>query len=238
MKYTGSLVKTEREKIFELFLNIDRLKFSDIEKAIKIRSNMVSYHITQMQKQGLITKIGEYYKLTENGERYIPIFSHVVGRDLGPLPVVLVAVMNKDKILLIKRNNRPYKNYWSMIGGKMRLEEGFEDASLRLVRDKTGLDTDFLSINAILHERVHEEIIKHSFILFFIKVNSRDLNHKEKEYGNLRWFKINQLDKEDIIPSDYWLITHKLTKKVDVMIAHMNDTEGRLKDFIVKKMNR
>ena len=238
MKYSGSLVKKEREAIFKLFLNNDRLKFSDIEKALTIRSNMVAYHLKEMEKEGLLRKDTEYYVLTKNAEKYIPIFSHVIGQDLSPLPVVLVAVMHNNKILLIKRNKRPYKDYWSMIGGKMRLEEGFEEASLRLVKDKTGLDGDFVSINSILHERVHEDTVKHSFILFFTKVKAKNIYFKEKEHGILKWFNPNKLDKDEVIPSDYWLIKHKLEKKVDMIIAHMKDKEGTLQDFKVHKLNK
>ena len=68
-------MKKEREEIFRLFLNCDRLKFSDIEKALKIRSNMVSYHIEQMQKEKLLEKKGEYYFLTAGADKYSDIFS-------------------------------------------------------------------------------------------------------------------------------------------------------------------
>ena len=56
MKYSSGLAKKEREEIFKLFTENRRLKFSEIEKNIKIRSNMVSYHLEQMQKEGLLQR--------------------------------------------------------------------------------------------------------------------------------------------------------------------------------------
>ena len=97
MKYSGSLVKEERARIFKLFLNNQKLKFSEIEKETGIRSNMVSYHIEKMQEENLLEKRGEYYYLTKNAEKYIPIFSNIVGEELSPLPVILVALVNKNK---------------------------------------------------------------------------------------------------------------------------------------------
>ncbi len=232
MKYSGSLVKKERELIFKLFLDRNKLKFNEIEKEIKIRSNMVSYHLEKMQKEGILEKKDNYYLLTKTSERYIPIFSNLVGAELSPLPVILVAVMNKNKILMIKRNKRPYKNYWSMIGGKMLLEESFESASLRQIKEKANLDSKFISINSVLHERVEgDNIIKYSFILFFTKVKTNQSKFKETKPGILKWFTLKQLKKEKVIPSDLWLIKNKLNFKIEVKSAYMNENEGELFGF-------
>jgi ADP-ribose pyrophosphatase YjhB (NUDIX family) len=232
MKYTGSLSKKEREKIFELFLNKEKLKFSDIEKALNIRSNMVSYHITQMQKEGLLEKKGDYYHITKHSEKYIPIFSNITGEELSPLPVILVAIVHKKEILLIKRNKRPYKDYWSMIGGKMHHDESFVDASLRIVKQKTGLAAKFLSINALMHERVHDDgLIKHSFILFFTKVFVDDQKFRESNHGALKWIALKNIEKNDIIHSDMWLIKNKIDARIDAKSVYMKEENGKLIDF-------
>lgn len=232
MKYSGGLVKKERELIFKLFLNHNKLKFNEIEKAIKIRSNMVSYHISQMQKEDLLEKRDEHYYLTPKGEKFIPIFPNIIGEEMSPLPVVLVALINENKILLIKRKKRPYQNYWSLIGGKMLWEETFEDASLRLIKEKANINSEFISINGIMHERVKgNEIIKHSFILFFTKLFTKELKFKESEHGILKWFDLKNLDKENTIPSDLWLIKNKLDSNIDTKNAYMNENQGQLTSF-------
>ncbi|MBW2990674.1 NUDIX domain-containing protein [Candidatus Woesearchaeota archaeon] len=235
MRFSGGLVKKEREQIFKLFLQNDRLKFNEIEKALCIRSNMVSYHLEKMQEEGLVEKKGFYYFLTKKAERYLPIIPHVIGKELSPLPVVLVALVNNDKVLLIKRKIRPYKDYWSLIGGKMLLKESFEDASARLIKQKTSIDAEFESINSVLHERVQgDEIIKHSFILFFTKMRTKQKNFKESEYGKLKWFKVDRVDKEKIIPSDLWLIKNKINSETDVKSAFMNENKGELTSFNIE----
>lgn len=234
MKYSSSLAKKEREQIFKLFLEHNRLKFNDIEKAIKIRSNMIAYHIECMQKDNLLEKRGEYYHLTKDSEKYIPIFSHVVGEELSPLPVVLVAIVRKNKLLMIKRTKRPYKDYVSLIGGKMRLEESFVDTSLRLTKEKTGLDGKFISFNAVMHERVvSDDAVKHSFILFFTKVEVTSEKVVESKHGTLHWFTIKQIEKQKVIHSDRWLIENKFSSKIDVKSAMMQEDEGFLFDFML-----
>src|SRR3989344_4548198 len=98
MRYTGGLAKKEREDIFKLFLDKHKLKFSEIEKKLQLRSNMIAYHIEQMQRDGLLHKQGDSYALTREGEKFIPLFSHVTGMELGPVPVILIAVVRRDKI--------------------------------------------------------------------------------------------------------------------------------------------
>jgi len=236
MKYSGGLVKKEREQIFKLFLENTKLKFNEIEKALKIRSNMVSYHLEKMQEEGLLKKEDEYYFLTKKAEKYLPIIKHVIGEELSPVPVMLVALIHKNKILLIKRNKRPYQNYWSAIGGKMRMEESFEEAGKRIIKEKTGIDADYENICGVLYERVEgEDIIKHSFIHFFTRMKTKTAEFKMSEYGELRWFDIKDLGDEKIIPSDLWLIKNKLNSKIDVADSLMKENKGELSDFKVLK---
>ncbi len=232
MKYSGGLAKKEREQIFKLFLDKVSLKFNEIEKAIKIRSNMIAYHLEKMIAEDILVKDGEHYCLTKTAEKYIPIVTHLTGEKMSPLPVMLVAVVNKNQILLIKRNKRPYQGYWSMIGGKINLEESFEEASKRIVQEKTGIIAEFASINSVLHERVVDETaVKHSFIHFFTKMASKEIKFKISERGELKWFKISSVEKEKIIPSDLWLIKNKLNSKIAVKSALMTDTHGELSSF-------
>jgi ADP-ribose pyrophosphatase YjhB (NUDIX family)/DNA-binding HxlR family transcriptional regulator len=221
------LGKKERAEIFKLFLESNKLRFNEIEKCLKIRSNMVSYHLTSMVKEGLLIKKGEYYLLTEHAEKYIPLFSDIFGMDVGPLPIILVAVVNKGKILFIKRNKRPYKDYWSMIGGKLLLHEDIKEAAIRQVKEKTGLDSEFISLNNIMHERVEGSgIVKHSFMLIFVKVSVKNIKFKETRAGGLKWFSVTKLRSDKVIPSDYWLIKHSLNKKIIIPRLYMHENEG------------
>jgi ADP-ribose pyrophosphatase YjhB (NUDIX family) len=228
------LSKKEREKIFSLFLDNTKLKFSQIEKSIKLRSNLVAYHLEKLQKENLIEKKGSYYYLTKQAEKYLPVIPHILGKELSPLPVILVALLNKDKILLLKRNNRPYKNYWGLLGGKILLEENFKKACIRKVKEESSIDCKFISLNAVLHEQVNsDDVVKHSFILFFTKARTSSLDFKESPQGKLKWFSLTDLDKEKIIPSDLWLIKNKLNSKIDVKSASMKESNNKLSFKIV-----
>lgn len=212
----------EREQIFELFLDTYKLRFSDIEKRLEARSNKLAYHLEQMQKEGLLQKQGAVYSLTREGEKHIPHFE----KKRTPLPVILVAPVKNGKILLVKRNKRPYKDYWGMPGGKMLFGETFEEACARQLEEH-GIKGKFVSLNAILHEGVEEkDALKHSFLLFFAKANVKNADG--------RWFTKAQLKKERVIPSDRWLLENKLGARIAVNSVRMHDEEGELSAFRVE----
>lgn len=47
---------------------------------------------------------------------------------------------NRVNILLVKRDNDPYNNYWALPETFMRSQESAEETALRLVREKIGMD--------------------------------------------------------------------------------------------------
>ncbi|MBS3141163.1 NUDIX hydrolase [Candidatus Woesearchaeota archaeon] len=219
-------IEKERKEIFKLFLKSNKLKFAEIEKLLKIRSNFLAYYLKNMQKDELIDKKGDYYCLNKNAEKYLPVLSQI--NDVGPLPVILVGLINENKILLMKRKIRPYKDYYGLIGGKIKIEEDFKEASLRIIKEKTSLSSEFISLNSVFHERVLDKIVKHSFILFFSKLKTSEIEFKESSYGSLKWFDLDNL-KGKIIPSDLWLIQNKLNSKIDVKSAFLVEKNGKYK---------
>lgn len=237
MRYTGGLSKKEREQIFRLFIDKRSLRFNQIEKALKIRSNLVAYHLDRMRKEMLLEKDGENYSLTPKAEKLLPILPHITGLDTGPLPAVLAAVLKRGKILLLQRNKRPYQGYWGLVGGRMRHEESIEQAAIRLVKEKSGIIGTEAKVNAIMQEQVRgDSVIKHSFILFFTTVTAEGGELRDTGYGPVEWSNLRGLEKKEVIPSDLWLIKNKLGKKCLITQARMEESEGLLHGFeIIKK---
>ena len=211
-------------EIFRQFLYADKLKFSEIEKKTKIRSNELAYLLKRMVSDGVLIKNKENYELTEESEKQIPHFSE--SSETSPLPVVLILCVKNNKILLVKRNKRPYKDYWSLVGGRIRTSETIKNAALRILKEKTFLDSKFVSVNAVVHEKYGENgKIKNAFILFLVKVYPTN-EIKEKE--SIKWFSKSDLKKLKIVPSDLWLIQNRLNSKIDVRDEILNDTKEGL----------
>jgi ADP-ribose pyrophosphatase YjhB (NUDIX family) len=236
-KFSDSDIREKdiRENIFGLFVHNHRLKFTEIEKNIRIRSNKLAYYMNQLIKEGLIEKKGFFYSLTNSGQKHLPSFSHKKDDEHSPIPIILVAAVNKQKILLLKRNNRPYQGYWGLIGGKMNLEENIYDSAKRILSAKTGLITNKFELNSILHERISEnKKVKYSFILICLKTNIQKIPKSVKqtnEFGELKWFDSENIDEKSTIHSDYWLINNLKKKNNKIINATMEENDGVLSGF-------
>lgn len=138
---------------------------------------------------------------------------------LRPVPVVNCVIIEDNKILLVKRNNKPFIGYWGMPGGKIEFAEHIEKAAVREFKEETNIDTEFEKLCGIASEIIYEkgEGKLHS-ILFICKLNHLHTDIKETKEGKLKWVEINNLEKEKIIPSDILMIKEFVlkNKKLDI----------------------
>ncbi|MBI4116646.1 NUDIX domain-containing protein [Candidatus Pacearchaeota archaeon] len=187
--------------ILKLFLNNHRMKFSDIEKFLKIRSNKLAYHIKSLIKKGMLEKNENFYKLPDSKEYLIPYLTN----KKSVLPVILIAIKNSDGIFLVERNKRPFKGKFGLPGGRIILGETVPKATERIMKKKFGAECKFKKINSISMEFVKNgERTIHSFLLIFVTAETKE--------------KIKCIDFEKnrsrIISSDYYLIKNDIGRKI------------------------
>lgn len=105
------------------------------------------------------------------------------------------AVIEKDgKILLEKRNNEPFKGYWTLPGGHIDFGETAEQAVIREVKEETGLtlkDVRFLGYR----DEIYPEINWHAEVLVFYGSAEGKENAQESEVEELRWFDVDEAEK-------------------------------------------
>jgi ADP-ribose pyrophosphatase YjhB (NUDIX family) len=190
-----------QDRILSLFLYEENLKFSEIAKQIKIRTNKLAYHLKSLVKKGIIEKNNNDYKLSENSEYLIPYLSN----KNSVLPVIIIRIKENSKIFLVQREKRPYKNKLSLPGGRLLLGETISKATSRIMEDKFNIQARLTKTNSISIEHVRKDNkIIHSFLLIFV-----DAITEEK----IRLFDIEK-NKSKIIPSDYKLIKNPSTNIV------------------------
>ena len=189
-----------QKSILEAFLYNHKLKFNEIEKLVKERSNKLAYHIKSLIKKGVIEKDGEYYRLSETSETIIPFLS-----DKKPvLAVLLIALEKNKKIFLYKRDKRPFRGKFSLPGGRMIVGESIPQSTKRLMK-KFNINCTFKKINSISLEHVKRRgKTLHSFLLIFVSATTKE---------DLKYLTPN---KAKTISSDYNLIKEDLGKEIKI----------------------
>jgi len=144
--------------------------------------------------------------------------------------VVLVAIRKDNKILLLKRSKEPLKGYWALIGGKLKEEESISDAAIRETKEETGLNSKFIGIKSVLHERLYDEEkkCKYGFVFFLTVVEPTTFELQESHEGELKWIDLESIDSEKIILSDNWMIKKLLKEKTKVYEIAMEEEKGIL----------
>ena len=190
------------KKILKAFLHNHRLKFNEIEKITKIRSNKLAYHLKKLIDKNILNKKADNYQLTETSEGLIPYISD----KKAVLPVILISIKNTKGVFLYQRQKRPYKDKSSLPGGRIKLGETIPQATERIMKEKFRIDCRFKKINSISLEHVKKNRkILHSFLLILVTATTKD----KIEYKNLE-------DKKEIISSDYRLIKNDLNRETKI----------------------
>jgi ADP-ribose pyrophosphatase YjhB (NUDIX family) len=194
-------------KIIELFLYEDNLKFNEIEKKLKTRSNKIAYHLKNLVKKGILEKKADYYHLSKTSEYLIPYTSE----KNAILPIILIHIGRRGECLLIKRSKKPFKEKLGLPGGRIMNGETISQSVSRIMKDKFSIEAKLEEIHSISLENVREkDKIVHSFFLILVSARTKD---------KIKMTKIDE-NKRKIISSDYKLIKEDLERTIDIKIIN------------------
>ena len=113
-----------------------------------------------------------------------PLYSEI--KKVMPLPCVDLLIVNKGRLLLMKRNNAPAKGLWFTPGGRIYRGETLEAAVRRVLKKETGLAPDsFKQVGTMSHIWPEAQTIT-----VFYKVNvSTDVPEMNIEHDEYKWIK-------------------------------------------------
>lgn len=98
----------------------------------------------------------------------------------------------KVKVLLLKRRNEPYKDYWALVGGALYNNESIEDGIRREIYEKSGLKDVKLYESGVFDEIGKTPTINMRMValgyLGLVNKNANNLNNNDVE-----WFDINEV---------------------------------------------
>jgi ADP-ribose pyrophosphatase len=156
-------------------------------------------------------------------------------KERNPLPVVLIALFDKNKILLAKRKREPYKGFYGILGGRQTFGLLTNEVVKKEVLEETGFSVkDTVETRGLYSEILLDETgkPKDHFIFRVCKaeIDSKVTEDLEKtDIEKFEWFDLplKKEVKKRIIPTDLIMLEHVLSdKKHDFKEFVMQETEN------------
>lgn len=134
-------------------------RFSDL-RPIHTDTNVFSYHLKALIKEGLIEKEDDGYTLAASGLSYVDRVgpeSHLANVQPKIISMLLIQNSHGD-ILLQRRNKQPYIDTWTLPYGKIRIDDTTVGmAAQRVAKEKLGLINQSLRHIGICYIRVNSD---------------------------------------------------------------------------------
>jgi 8-oxo-dGTP diphosphatase len=97
------------------------------------------------------------------------------------------------KLLLIQRGFEPEKGHWSLMGGFIQADEGFEDAASRVLKQLTGLEGVYLEqLHAFGHPG-RDPIERTISVAYFALIDIHQYEKQLSDEYHAEWFPINDI---------------------------------------------
>jgi 8-oxo-dGTP diphosphatase len=115
-----------------------------------------------------------------------------------------------NKILLIKRNTKPFVGYWALPGGRMDPGETIERTIVREVKEETGLDAIIVSKVGEYVEKGIKDDVDYEYYptCFVVKPVGGEIKKQDTEIQEIELFSLDELPKplafeHDLMIKDY-----------------------------------
>lgn len=134
----------------------------------------------------------------------------------APISVAISALINNNKILLIKRTRGDYVGLLSLPGGKIEKHEHLSVAAVREILEESGIKSNFKSHLALVSEHLVEDgIIMSHLLLHVCELIPESTVITNSSEGELKWYDMDTIEelKEQIIPSDFLMIEKIIKRK-------------------------
>ncbi|HEU5121714.1 MAG TPA: NUDIX hydrolase, partial [Candidatus Saccharimonadales bacterium] len=116
-------------------------RFSELRPA-KIDTNLFTYHLKVLLKEGVIIKYDKTYTLSSTGLAYVDrVSTETTSIRRQPKIITMLLVQNSEgQLLLQQRTKQPYIDAWTLPYGKLHIEDhSIREAAEREVYEKLNL---------------------------------------------------------------------------------------------------
>ncbi|DAA95841.1 TPA: NUDIX hydrolase [Candidatus Gastranaerophilales bacterium HUM_9] len=105
--------------------------------------------------------------------------------------VILTLKDNSLKVLLIKRENEPFKDKWAIPGGYVKMSETLDQAAMRILKEKTNVDNIYLEQLYTFGDPLRHPVSRVITCAYFALIRAEDVDVIADE--NVAWHRVDDL---------------------------------------------
>jgi 8-oxo-dGTP diphosphatase len=141
------------------------------------------------------------------------------------------------KAMLVRRAEAPYSGYWSLPGGFLKTGESLEDAALRALKEKTGVENVYLEQLYTFGEPSRDPRARVITIAYFALIPWKNLEQPDsKKITDLTWHTVDQLPR---LAFDHKEILNYAVRRLRSKVSYSNIVYGLMpKQFRLSELQR
>lgn len=115
----------------------------------------------------------------------------------NPIPTVDAIIEKNDKIVLVKRRNKPFKNMFALPGGFVEYGETVEKAAIREAEEETGLKVRLKDILGVYSDPKRSPE-KHTLAIVFVAEPVGGKLKADTDTIEAKWFNLKNIDLKNL----------------------------------------
>jgi 8-oxo-dGTP diphosphatase len=106
--------------------------------------------------------------------------------------IVILTIKNDAlQVLLVKRNNEPFKDKWAIPGGYVRMSENLDEAAIRVLKEKTDVENIYLEQLYTFGDPLRHPVSRVITCAYFALIRSEDFEIATTD--DVAWHKVFDL---------------------------------------------
>ena len=119
------------------------------------------------------------------------MFNEIKTHEITVDTVILTIKNDALQVLLVKRDNEPFKNKWAIPGGYVRMSENLDEAAIRVLKEKTNVDNIYLEQLYTFGDPLRHPVSRVITCAYFALIRSED--YEVVTTQDITWHKVFDL---------------------------------------------
>lgn len=119
------------------------------------------------------------------------MFNEIKTHEITVDIVILTIKDDALQVLLVKRNNEPFKDKWAIPGGYVRMSENLDEAAMRVLKERTNVDNIYLEQLYTFGDPLRHPVSRVITCAYFALIRSEDFDVVTT--SDLKWHKVFDL---------------------------------------------